>query len=286
VRELWSIFWGKKWIIFSITSLFTVLGVVYAISLPNKYMATGVFASYDSKEDAIGKLGGLAAVAGIGVSEKGGMVEQAITLATSWEFVETFFNKYELAHLIYAVEGWDAENDQLMFDSSIYNPERKEWVADSRPSSYEIYKKFRDMLKIRKSEETGLILVSLEFYAPRLAQEWLVNFVADLNSHFKERDIKDAESKIYYLNAHIEKTGVSEMRRVLFETLSSSIEQKMLAEIRDDYVLREVVPIRAPSEKSSPSRSLIVIMATLIGGIVSMLTTVVVWAFCEKNKSI
>ena len=69
----------------------------------------------------------------------------------------------------------------------------------------------------------------------------------------------------------IEKTAIAGMREVFYQVIEEQIKNKMLAEASPEYAFTTVSRAMVPEEKSQPKRALICILATLLGGMLSVL---------------
>ena len=68
------------------------------------------------------------------------------------------------------------------------------------------------------------------------------------------------------------------MQRIFFELIEQQTKTKMLAEVREQYVLKIVDPPIASEKKDGPKRALICVLATFFGFILSLL-----WIFLRKH---
>jgi hypothetical protein len=55
------------------------------------------------------------------------------------------------------------------------------------PTSWQLFKTFSGMLSVSEDKKSGLVSVSIEYYSPRIAKEWLDSYVASINSHMQSR---------------------------------------------------------------------------------------------------
>src|SRR3990167_1078877 len=71
---LFSVIWQGKWIIAAVTSAFSVVAIVYALTLPNIYKSEVLLAPITEEAGLKipGQLGGLAALAGVNLAGLGG----------------------------------------------------------------------------------------------------------------------------------------------------------------------------------------------------------------------
>lgn len=285
--EVWNILWqGKYWII-SAALLFAAISILYVLSLPNRYKAEVVLASAQEQSGGIGGLAsqysGLAAIAGINLD--GGQssdIDQAIALATSWPFLDSFVKKYDLKPMVMAVERWDKEDDTVLYDHDIYDPDSKRWKETSEPTSYKVFEELSDMVVLDHDVKTGLIRLSVEHFVPRVAYEWAGLLVVELNQHFQVRDIEEANQNISYLRTKINETSIAEMQSVFYRMIETQMKTLMLAEVSNEYLLKSVVPVKLPEQKSKPSRALFCLLGTVLGLLFGMV--IVVWLhLCNRG---
>jgi LPS O-antigen subunit length determinant protein (WzzB/FepE family) len=87
----------------------------------------------------------------------------------------------------------------------------------------------------------------------------------DLNNFMRDRDVREAELSIEYLNNEVSGTKSEALKDVFYNLIKTNTEKKMLAFSREDYLFRIIDPPIAPEEKSSPNRPLICILGFLLG---------------------
>lgn len=288
LREVLSILWEGKFKILVITLIFAVSSVIYAISIPNKYKAMVVLApahqSANSLSRSMGQLGGLASLAGVTLGGAGsGESQIAQQIMQSWSFIEGFVVDHGLADELAAVTGWDERTNQLLISGNSYSLETEKWLSDTdRPSSWELFQSFTGGLSVEEDRPTGLVTVSMEYYSPHIAKQWLDLYVTAINEHMRERQLARVTNNINYLQGQVEKTAIIEMQEVFYSIIEGQIKSKMLAAASPDYAFVTVSPSMVPEERSQPRRAMLCIAATLIGG---MLSVLVVLAMHYARKS-
>ena len=287
LRELFSVLWAGKVKIIAFTAVFAFASVIYALSVPNQYRATAVLAPVQSDggglSGALGQLGGLASLAGVSIG--GGEISEsqiAQQIMQSWSFVEEFIADNDLAVEVYAAEGWDKSADMLEIKDDIYDVEKGQWLIDGDdtgelrpPTSWELFESFESRLVVSEDKKSGLVSVSIEYYSPKIAKQWLDMYVDAINRHMQERQIDKVSRNIEYLENQIEKTPIAEMQEVFYTIIEEQIKSKMLAEASPDYAFSAVSPSMVPEEKSQPKRALICILGTLLGAMMSVLWVLV-----------
>ena len=296
LRELFSVLWNGKKLIIGITAIFALVSVFYALSIPNQYRATALVSpaqgSGGGLSGALGQLGGLASLAGVSIGGgESSEAQVAQEIMRSRGFIEEFISENNLAVEVFAAEGWDMGSNQLEINSDIYDVDSLLWVRDApagktaEPSGWELFKKFSGMFSVSEDKNTGMVSISVEYFSPELAKEWVDRLVIGINQHMQSRKLEKVNINIQYLEAQIQKTSIAEMREVFYTIIEEQIKSKMLAEASPEYAFVTVSPAMVPVQKSQPKRALICILGTLLGGMLATLIVLVRhYAFNGSDK--
>ena len=282
--ELWSVIWSGKWQIITIMFVFAVGSVVYALWLPDIYRTEVLLAPVAQEESGglggnLGQLSGLASLAGInldGASAEVTMKSRALAIVQSRFFIQDFFETHDLLVPFMGSKPGEASGT-IEIDPELYDETTQQWIREPSPagnlipSGQEVYEAFSEILSITEDELTGLVTISLEWYEPRLIKQWMDLLVEDLNNYMREQDTIEAERAIEYLNSRLQETSLVEMRNVFFNLIQQQTQQVMLADSRQEYALETIDPAVVPEIKSAPRRSIICILITLLGGMLSVL---------------
>jgi uncharacterized protein involved in exopolysaccharide biosynthesis len=282
--ELWHVIWSGKWLIIAITAVFAVGSVFYVLLLPDTYRTEVLLAPAEGDDAGglvgqLGQLGGLASLAGFNLDAAGGpisMKSRALAIIQSRFFIEDFIEEHDLLVPFMGTMPGDATGT-IEVDPELYDEATKQWVRKPSsagnviPSAQEVFEEFSEILAINEDLETGLVTISLEWYEPRLIKDWMVWLVEDLNTYMREQDTQEAERAIEYLNEQLQETSLVEMRSVFFSLIQQQTQQVMLADARPEYALETIDPAVVPETKSAPRRSLICVLTTLLGGMLSVL---------------
>jgi LPS O-antigen subunit length determinant protein (WzzB/FepE family) len=283
LRELFMVLWAGKIKIVAITAVFAVASVIYALSVPNQYKATALLAPAQSSggglSGALGQLGGLASLAGVSIGGgEGSEAQIAQEIMKSWSFIEAFIADNDLAVEVFAAEGWSKASNMLKINDDDYDVEKSEWLIEDDdtgeprpPSSWELFEEFSERLAVSEDKKSGLVSVSIEYYSPQIAKQWLDMYVSAVNAHMQQRQVDKVTNNINYLQAQIEKTSIAEMREVFYTIIEEQTKNKMVAEASPEYAFVAVSPSMVPEETSQPKRALICILGTLLGGMLSVL---------------
>ena len=287
LRELFSVVWAGKILIVAITAVFALVSVGYALSLANQYKASAVVSPAQSGGSSLGamagQLGGLASLAGINIgSGESNETQEAMEIMQSWGFLEAFIQTHDLQVPIYAAIGWDKGSNSLKLNSDLYDATLKHWLIEDdesgenrAPSSWELYEEFRERVAVSQDKTSGLINISVEYYSPQIAKQWVDLFIITINDYMRARKLEQVNRNIEYLTAQIDKTAIADMREVFYQLVEEQTKSKMLAEASPEYAFVTVSRAMVPEEESQPKRALVCILGTLLGGMLSVLWVLV-----------
>ena len=287
LKELFTVLWGGKWLISAVTGLAAAISVAIALSLPNIYTASALLAPAESSGGGLSGLmkqyGGLATLAGVSLpgGEEGSRAQLGMQLMKSRAFIGDFVERRDILPELMAVESWDAGSGDIVFAAEVYDGASKTWIRDveppkvAKPSSQEAHKAFSEVLGVSEDKQTGYITVSIDHQSPVVAAQWVNWLVEDVNTAVKAQDVSEAENSIEYLKQQVANTSLADLQAMFFELIQSQTETVMLAEVRPEYVFKTIDPAVVPEEKSKPSRALICVLGTLLGGMLGVVIVLI-----------
>ena len=290
LAELWGAIWKGKWLIIAITAVFAVASVLYALSLPNEYKSTAILAPASQSgagglSKLAGQFGGLASLAGINLGGGGGEDKSVIAMEIikTWGFLEEFIKDNGIEVEVFAAKGWNRMSDKLVIDTDPYDVTNNKWVRDfnpdkgqkAEPSSWELFEKVKDRISVSQDKTTGLINLSVEYYSPVIAKQWVDKIVQAINHHIREADREEAIKSIAYLKEQINKTTIADMQSVFYQLIEEQTKTLMLAEVSEEYVFKTLSPAKVAEEKAKPKRALICILGVMLGGMLSVLVVLI-----------
>jgi LPS O-antigen subunit length determinant protein (WzzB/FepE family) len=277
LKELIVTLWEGKLDIIRITGVSAVFSVVFALLLPNIYHSTATLAPATMGEQGmLGNLasqyGGLASLAGVNLPE-GALTKKdlALEVVKSRKFINQFVKTHNIKPQLMAVDYWDSETGELVLNDSVYDVKAKKWLEDEEPLNIDVYESFQSALILEDDQSTGIVKLGFKHQSPVEAQKWTNWLLTDLNNAIREKDITEAESAIEYLRQQVRATPLAELKKVFYTLIRSQTETIMLAQVREEYVFTAIDPAVVPEKKSEPSRALICILITMLGGMVSVI---------------
>jgi len=287
LKELFLVLWSGKWLITAITGIAAVTSVVIALMLPNIYTANALLAPAEQSGGGMSALmqqyGGLASLAGVSLpgGEEASRAQLGMALMTSRGFIGDFVERRKILPELMAVDSWSLVSGELTFDSELYDASTGEWVREidlpfkPKPSLLESHEAFKEILSVSQDKQTGYVTVSVDHKSPTIAAQWVNWLIEDVNAAVKAQDVAEAEKSIEYLREQVTNTSLADLQAVFFDLIQSQTETVMLAEVRQEYVFKTIDPAVAPEDKSKPSRALICVLGTLLGGMLGVVIVLI-----------
>jgi len=273
----------KNWIILSVCGIgFAVAAIAWSLTLPNVYTAETILMPVDGEQKDLsglsGNLGGLAAMAGVSLGDKGGdNAKLAMELIKSRAFIGKFIEDNDILVPLMAAQGWDMSTDTLDINPEVYDLKNKKWVRQvvapfkPQPSLQEAHFAFLKILTIEEEPKTKFVTLEVDFYSPHIAAKWARALVDGINQEIRQMDLDESTRSIEYLQKISSEIQVSELRNVFSSLMEEQIKSKMLAAVKKDYVFKIIDPAVAPELKSKPKRGLIAFAAGFFGGIIGII---------------
>src|SRR5688572_7968341 len=235
LREIVLTLWRRRWWLIASVALFTSLFAAVAFLMTPIYRASTVAipamndrSGLGALGPALGQLGGLASLAGINIGNPGSQTEEALAVLRSREFTEDFIRDRDLMPLFFA-DRWDAE--------------ARTWKGDAEdaPTLAQAFKYFDGSVRrILQDKKTSLVTLSIEWRDPVVAAAWANDLIARLNAEMRVRAIASTNASMGYLEKELGSTTTIETREAINRLIEAQINQRMLANVTEQYALRVV----------------------------------------------
>jgi len=293
LSELFNVLWDKIFYIGAITSIFSLISIIYALMLPNIYQSKATLMAVEQSSGMSGMVGrysGMASLAGISLESKSGSKDQeAIARIKSFEFFSNnFLPNIKLENLM-AVKKWKQASNTLTYDASDFNSESRQWLRKAKPprsnvpTSQEAYEEFIEIMSVNKDKKTLLVTLSVEHKSPFIAQQWVEIMINQIDQVMRDQDRQTATKSIEYLNSLAPTVFNEDIKKALSALQQEQMKRLMMVEANDNYVFKVLDSPIAPELKSQPKRSLIVIWGTILGMVLSALG-VLVFNYTRKSS--
>lgn len=274
--------WQKKIQLVIMTSVAAIISVFIAINLPNIYTSKSLLAPTSQAENLSSNIGSMSLMANnyLGLNLPNEMMSsknEAIETIKSYDFFSKFFLPNIKLENLLALKKWDHDDNKLIYDEELFDKENNTWIRKTSknksqiPTNQEAYKVYSEILSINEDAATGFISISIEHKSPIIAKSWLDIVIKNINESMRDDAKRRASVSIEFLNDSESKTNIQPLKEAISILLENEIKTLMLASANEDYVFKIIDSPLIPEEKSKPSRALICIFGTILGGLLSTL---------------
>ena len=279
LKELFNVLWTAKKLMIQITAIFAIGSVAYSLLLTNHYKSESILLARSASENqGLSQYNGLAAIAGLTLPSSGkDKTAQAIELIKSRKFVKHLLTFENILPSMMAAKSYNSASQELLFDQNLYDSGTKTWKRKPNkngpiiPSYLEAHEEYmNNMLSISQDKITGFISINIEHISPVFAKDILDLIIREANEFLRKKDMEESKQGLEYLTTELSKTPFVEIKESINSLIESQLEKQMLTQINEDYILIEIEPPFIPEKKSKPSRALICVFGTMLGGMLSV----------------
>ena len=280
LKEIFKDLLLNKFKILFITFIFSLLGVIYSLSLPNLFTSSAIIQieSSDNSSSISKSVAGVASLAGISISETNSRQSYITRLITSRYFFEKLYDDENFIKQLMASDGLEDNNLDLKFNQSIYNDKKREWNYKNangtrgKPSLLTAQKVFKKHFTIEETEELdGFLIFKVTHISPKISYLWLELLIDQFNLFLREKEVSEALISKDLLLREISLNSVPEVKGAIANLIKDKIAKIVLSESKEDYALKKIDPPYLPEKKSSPDRPLICFIFLLFGFFTSCL---------------
>jgi uncharacterized protein involved in exopolysaccharide biosynthesis len=243
--------WREKLTVIVVVTITSLIGIAYALLATPVYKAEVVMTPAGQRSQAgnLGQLGSLAALAGVNIGSGGGGAA-ALAVLRSREFAEEFIRERKLEKVL--VEDFD-------------DPTRKRDIRDA----LKVF--LLETRVVSEDKKAGTVSLAIFWEDPVVAAEWANAYVSKLNATLRDQALAEAERNVKFLQQEISGTDVVSMQQSIGRILEAEMQKYMLAKGAEEFAYKIVDRASPPKLRESPRRTLIVIFAALLGGVLATL---------------
>jgi len=234
----------------------TLAALLVALTSPRRYEADLVALPRVQEHSGLlnslgGQLGGLAALAGLGLGE-GGQRAEAIQMLQSEILARQFILDNNLLPVLFAGE-WD--------------PKRQAWRGRPRTINDAVDRFDHGIRTVVEDRRTGLVTLRISWRDPVQAAAWANELVHRANDELRHRAITRAQSSIDYLKREARNAETVEIQQTLYRLMEEQYKTLLLANVSNDYAFSVIDPAVAadPDQFVSPRVGLYVFGGLFFG---------------------
>jgi uncharacterized protein involved in exopolysaccharide biosynthesis len=249
VRQRWRL-------LLALTLVPTLAATILALASPRRYEADLVALPRVQERSGLlnslgGQLGGLAALAGLGLNESGQRAE-AIQMLQSQVLARQFIIDNHLLPVLFA-DQWDTK--------------RQDWRGRPRTINEAVVRFDHGIRNVVEDRRTGLLTVRINWRDPVQAAAWANELVGRANDELRRRAVARAQASIDYLRREARNTDTVEIQQTLYRLMEDQYKTLVLANVSNDYAFSVIDPAIAadPDQYVSPRLGLYVLAGLLFG---------------------
>jgi uncharacterized protein involved in exopolysaccharide biosynthesis len=284
LRELFNLVLSKKFHIAALTSIFTLISIIYALMLPNIYKSEALLMPIEANSGMSGMFGQYSSMANLaGISFEPQLTsksQEAMSRIQSLEFFTNHFLPHIALENLLAIKKWDTENNILVYDEDIFNAELNKWVlkaTSSKPSPQKAYESYKEIMSITENKSTSFISLSIKHKSPFIAQKWVELIINQIDKTMRENDKQESLKAIEYLNGIALSVNYEEIKKALSSLQEEQMKRLMMVEASENYIFKALDPPVVPERKFEPKRSTIVILGAFLGLMFSTLLILIMF---------
>ncbi len=252
-----------------VISLITFL---FLISTPNQFKSSSLISVKESSmsnepSTALSAFTSVASISGLGSGAGSSRKMYVLRLIKSRDFFEYLISNDErfLVELM-AFSSFDKKNQLNNYNEDVYNSKLSQWnkelFKNSKPTLLSAHKEFRPHFNIEGEEGlSNFMVLTITHESPLLAKKWLDYIISSFNIYVKDKESREAQLSLNYLNSIIGTVEISEIRSVIASLIKKEIKDLMIANIDDEYILNIIDKPFIPEKKSYPDRPFYLILS-------------------------
>jgi uncharacterized protein involved in exopolysaccharide biosynthesis len=267
-KDVLLVIWDSKSMIIALTFISAVISIFIALSSDPIFESSAVVEyngeSTSSTASSPGFLGGLSGIANDLINSKTYenditfSQEEAIAFLQSREVIYEFFKNYKVAQTLYP-EIWDEESQSWLEE----NIEVTEW---------KLYSTFlRDFFKIKIDQVSKLVYVTISFGDPFIAEKWCRGIITTVNYKGKDYFNAKMDSRIKLAQETLENSNNLALKDSTVNYITSLKNTQITENTKPNFLFSYIDEPVVAVQKARPNRTLMVIMGTFSGGVISLI---------------
>lgn len=216
-----------------------------------------------------GQLGGLAALAGVSVSD--GEVAEALAIMRSKDLAKRFINDLSLLPIFF-YDDWDSLRNTWK------SADPEDWPDDRDAVAFF----HKNIMTAYEDKKTGLVTLRIDWIDPNAAQEWARELVKRTNEKMRQQALKDSEANLAYLQSELTKTNLVTLQDATGQLIETELKRRMLAKGNAEFAFRIIDDAASEKDPIWPRPLLLVTLACTSAILFSV---IIIFAFAALKIS-
>ena len=287
--ELFIILFNKKLTIFLCVITSALFSYSYAISQVNFFQSDALLKVVNNSGSSVtSSSNGYASLLGVNIGGASpDLSGELVATIKSKDFFKIILQHSDnILPNISAAKNFDMESKLIIYNENVYNSKKNIWVDKRKPSFLYSYDRYKKMLNVAISKDTGFLNISVEHVSPIFAKEFIDIIVSESNAFFKKNQFEESSRSLEYLIQKLETESVVNIRNAAQQLITKNLEKQMMANINEDFILSFIDNSYVYENKSRPNKVLICILGTLIGFLGSIIFVLLRHYYTIKSRKI
>lgn len=290
LSDLIDILKNSKKVILGLAFISLVGSSIYSIFSPDVYTSDSLLTIVDDSEaggsgfqNIASRYGGLASLAGVSINSGASLKsDHIIATIKSRAFYEHIAKLDGIYPALVAAKSYNPQTKILSFDEDLYNSVENKWIQEKPSFLSSHYEFFIKNLTVAADKKTGFIFLAFKHISPDFAYKMTKTIIQEANNIVRIQHIEETNKSLNYLNNELKNTMEIGTKDSISTLIDAQLKVKMIANVRENYVLRPIDDPFLPEWKSGPDRMRIVAISTIIGLIVGSFIGLYLHYFTKK----
>ncbi|MCK5760240.1 MAG: hypothetical protein KAH33_03035 [Candidatus Delongbacteria bacterium] len=248
--------WKSKFQVVVITMLFTISSIIYSLAVDHIYKVTAVIKPAEASEETSLEKNTQFMSFAMGGYVNTPVLNQILLTLKSDTFLEMFYDKYKNEERLFGDAFSDIDKNN---SNKKYTSELKHYVA---------LKILHQVIEYSVNSDHNILNLSIKLKDKYFAYQLMNELLFNLRDYIRKQNIENLQSDINFYQKLINDTKDPRVIQMLEKKLSDKIEKKF---VLSSNVFTLVNKPYIPAKRAYPKKSFMVIVATFIGGVISVL---------------
>jgi len=279
LKGYFIILYKQKKIIILSTILFGLCLLSISYVLNNKYESESIIlVKTPSNGGNVGTINNfnLGNIDVLGSANKGSYLQRSLAFFYSIELARIIEEDKETLMHLFAVNGYDNENNQSILNNEIYNLETDEWSRNKpspfngRPLDIEILRELKSILNVYYNSNSGFIEIKVRSNSPLAAYQLAENFINFANNFIVKQDLAEIDRALF-LTDQLASQNIANIKLQDSLTLirEENLKKKIYIQSNANFPLQKVQSPYVDINRVFPNRIFFILLGFILGFIIS-----------------
>jgi len=275
--DIFSILNTHKFLIIFFTLIGVIYSIFYALNIDKIYISEAKLltssSGLQSNRNNQGDMSGVLSIFGGGSTASLSKGQEAEAFIRSRTFFKILYQNDEFLGDLFAIDSYNISTKNITYDQLIYNSKDNIWKE--KISFEEAYYHFHNgIFSIDKNLQSGIYNLKFKSISPHIASKWLNEIIEEINEFIKLREVKHSEKKITFYESKISEEQMLSLRSLLLNNLQSELQVIAYSKATDEFAFSVIDYPNLPERPSEPSRSIIVMLGSIISFLIVIFSSV------------